>query len=212
MPDNYCGLLQKVFVGSVKMSNILKFLTLVGQLKSTKRTGWVHNGIKSPESVSDHMYRMSIICFLLGNQDGDSSSKLNKDHCIKVALVHDLAECIVGDLTPSCGISKEEKHLKEMEAMEKLANLAGGEAGKELYALWEEYENQTSQEAKFVKDVDRFEMILQAYEYESEEKRTKELQQFYDSTHGKFNHPIVKQWVEDLYKLRNSTGNKEIGL
>ena len=30
-----------------------------------------------------------------------------------MALVHDLAECIVGDLTPSSGVSKEEKHAQE---------------------------------------------------------------------------------------------------
>lgn len=33
--------------------------------------------------------------------------------CMKLALVHDMAECIVGDITPYCGISKEEKHAKE---------------------------------------------------------------------------------------------------
>lgn len=188
------------------MSNVLKFLTLVGQLKATKRTGWVQRGVKSPESVSDHMYRMSIICFLLGNQSEDGT-KLNKDHCIKLALVHDLAECIVGDLTPSDGVSKGEKHRREKEAMEELATLAGGETGKELYSLWEEYENQSTSEANFVKDVDRFEMILQAFEYENEEKRSKWLQDFYDSTNGKFKHPLVKKWVEDLYTQRNSNDN-----
>ena len=30
-----------------------------------------------------------------------------------MALVHDLAESIVGDLTPSCGVSKEEKSKRE---------------------------------------------------------------------------------------------------
>ena len=33
--------------------------------------------------------------------------------CMKLALVHDMAECIVGDITPYCGVSKEEKHTKE---------------------------------------------------------------------------------------------------
>lgn len=28
---------------------------------------------------------------------------------VKVCLVHDLAESIVGDITPHCGVSKEEK-------------------------------------------------------------------------------------------------------
>ena len=30
-----------------------------------------------------------------------------------MALVHDLAEAIVGDLTPSCGVGKEEKYEQE---------------------------------------------------------------------------------------------------
>ena len=33
--------------------------------------------------------------------------------CIKMALVHDLAECIVGDIAPSDGVSKEDKHRRE---------------------------------------------------------------------------------------------------
>lgn len=35
------------------------------------------------------------------------------DRCIKMALVHDMAECIVGDLTPHDSITKEEKHKAE---------------------------------------------------------------------------------------------------
>lgn len=33
--------------------------------------------------------------------------------CIKLALVHDMAECIVGDIAPSDNVSKEEKHRRE---------------------------------------------------------------------------------------------------
>ena len=33
--------------------------------------------------------------------------------CVKMSLVHDLAESIVGDLTPFCGVSKEEKRKRE---------------------------------------------------------------------------------------------------
>jgi 5'-deoxynucleotidase YfbR-like HD superfamily hydrolase len=37
-----------------------------------------------------------------------------------MAVVHDLAEAIVGDITPHDGISKEEKHRREKEAIEKM--------------------------------------------------------------------------------------------
>ena len=36
----------------------------------------------------------------------------------------------------------------------------------EIFSLWQEYENGETMEAKFVKDLDKFEMILQAFEYE----------------------------------------------
>lgn len=39
------------------------------------------------------------------------------------ALVHDLAESIVGDITPYCGVSKEEKKMREMNAMREIAKL-----------------------------------------------------------------------------------------
>ena len=48
----------------------------------------------------------------------------------------------------------------------------------------QEYEHQSSEEARFVKDCDRFDMILQAYEYEMEEGKPRRLQEFFDSTEG----------------------------
>jgi putative hydrolase of HD superfamily len=54
---------------------------------------------------------------------------------LKLALVHDLAECIVGDITPYCGVAPEEKHQREDAAMKELAQLAGP-CGTELYGLY----------------------------------------------------------------------------
>jgi putative hydrolase of HD superfamily len=54
---------------------------------------------------------------------------------LKLALVHDLAECIVGDITPCCGVAPEEKHQREDNAMKELAQLAGT-CGTELYCLY----------------------------------------------------------------------------
>lgn len=54
---------------------------------------------------------------------------------MKLALVHDLAECIVGDITPFCGVASAEKHQREDAAMKDLAQLAGS-CGSELYCLY----------------------------------------------------------------------------
>ncbi|XP_039604336.1 HD domain-containing protein 2 [Polypterus senegalus] len=179
-------------------NKLLEFTKLIGQLKTIPRTGWVYRNIKKPESVADHMYRMAVLAFLIEDK------KLNKDRCIKLALIHDMAECIVGDIAPSDNISKEEKHRREKEAMKYLTDLLSEDVKKEIYELWEEYEYQSSPEAKLVKELDQCEMILQAYEYEMSEKSPGRLQEFFDSTKGKFNHPEVMQLVKSLNETRNS--------
>lgn len=51
-------------------------LTFCFCIKHIKRTGWVLRNVKDCETVAGHMYRMSIMTFLLeGNQDGLDRSK-----------------------------------------------------------------------------------------------------------------------------------------
>lgn len=112
---------------------------------------------------------------------------LHSHRCVLLAIVHDLAEATVGDLTPfdPVPVSKAEKQRLEEEAMRSYTDelLGGGEAGKRVWRLWREYEDGETREAKFVKDLvgpfaavwqtladasaqDRFELALQAVEYE----------------------------------------------
>ncbi|XP_030345815.1 HD domain-containing protein 2 isoform X2 [Strigops habroptila] len=180
-------------------SGLLPFLRLLGQLKRVPRTGWVYRNVAKPESVADHMYRMAVMALVAEDKS------LNKDS-IRLALVHDMAECIVGDIAPADNISKEEKHRREEAAMRQLTQLLPEDIGKEIYELWEEYENQSTAEAKFVKQLDQCEMILQAFEYEELENTPGRLQDFYNSTAGKFVHPEILQ----LVSLINTERNKKV--
>ncbi|XP_072512688.1 5'-deoxynucleotidase HDDC2 [Salminus brasiliensis] len=178
------------------MDNMLQFMKLVGQLKRVPRTGWVYRNVQRPESVSDHMYRMAVMALTV--QD----TSVNRERCMKLALVHDLAESIVGDIAPADNISKAEKHRREKEAMVRITGLLNEDLRKELYQLWEEYETQSSSEAKLVKEFDQLEMILQAHEYEELEGRPGRLQEFFTSTEGRFRHPEVLALVKSLNEER----------
>ncbi|CAN8070797.1 unnamed protein product [Agarophyton chilense] len=142
------------------------------------------------------MYRMALIAFTIPHK--------NRDHLIRMALVHDLAECIVGDITPHDNVSKEQKRQMEDDAMRHIRDdvLKGSQAGIELYELWKEYEDGTTEEAKLMKDIDKFEMILQADEYERAQDI--KLQEFFDSTRDIFETQVVsgldKQLREDRGK------------
>ncbi|KAE9462510.1 hypothetical protein C3L33_05581, partial [Rhododendron williamsianum] len=144
---------------SVPASSAIDFLSLCHRLKTTKRAGWVLRDVRNPESIADHMYRMGLMALIASDLPG-----VDRDKCIKMAIVHDIAEAIVGDITPSDGVPKQEKSRLEREAIDYMSKLlGGGQRGQ----LWTEYEENLSLEAKVVKDFDKVEMILQALEYET---------------------------------------------
>ena len=132
-------------------------------LKDVLRQGWVNAGVESPESVAAHSWGMAILALKLCPGD------LNLEHVLKLCLVHDLPEVIVGDLTPFDDVST--KSADERAAMEQIAP--------EWVFLFDEYENQTTPEAVFVKRLDKLDMALQAKVYM--ERTDLNLNQFIES-------------------------------
>ncbi|KAL8493136.1 hypothetical protein ACS0TY_024374 [Phlomoides rotata] len=177
-------------------SSAIDFLSLCHRLKTTKRAGWIRKEVQEPESIADHMYRMGLMALIASDIPG-----VNRERCMKMAIVHDIAEAIVGDITPSDGIPKEEKSRREREALKKMCELlGGGDRAKEINELWMEYEENSSMEAKVVKDFDKVEMILQALEYEKEQG--KDLEEFFESTAGKFQTDVGKAWALEIASRR----------
>ncbi|KAJ0697769.1 putative HD domain-containing protein [Helianthus annuus] len=147
------------------------------------------------------MYRMGLMALIANDAPG-----VNRDKCIKMAIVHDIAEgTIVGDITPSDGVPKAEKSRREKEAIDHMCKLlGGGPRAEEIHELWMEYEENSTTEAKVVKDFDKIEMILQALEYENEQN--KDLEEFFESTAGKFQTDLGKSWAAEIASRRKKQG------
>ena len=146
----------------------LAFLETVGKLKRVQRTGWWENGVEHGEHVASHMHRMAVFTLLC------KDARLDKNRMCRVATMHDVAEAVIGDLSPlqmkARGITKEQKYELERAGMCELADSLGDAAiSAELLADWDEYEDQKTLESKWVKDIDRLEMAAQAFTYEKEQ-------------------------------------------
>lgn len=107
------------------------------------------------------------------------AGRLNKDWCIKVALLHDLAEVLVGDITPHDKVPADEKKRKEDEAIKQMIAELDEDIKGELYKIHSEYENGVSVEAQIVRELDKFEMMVQAFTYE--QKFGVNLEEFFES-------------------------------
>lgn len=185
---------------AIRPREILKFIDLLNTLKHMPRRGWVVRKVSNPESIASHMYAMGLMTFILGN-----NSTLDNMKCLQLALVHDLAESIVGDIIPTDNIPTERKHQMEDKAMQELTSHLDKDSGSLLYNLYKEYEAKQTPEAKFVKELDFFDMLYTAVYYEKTDKNHDSLREFFQATQGKFHHPLIKSLAEELL---NSHGEK----
>jgi putative hydrolase of HD superfamily len=140
-------------------------LPLINRLLSLKllpRTGWLQRGVAAPESVAEHTFGVAALALLVG----DSEPDIDRGRVLAIALLHDLAEALLGDLPASARrlLSAETKQRAESLAMHEL--LAGLPQADEYVGLWEEYARAGSREARLVKALDRVEMLAQALAYE----------------------------------------------
>jgi putative hydrolase of HD superfamily len=164
--------------------NIIRFLLEVGKLKKVKRTGWLLKGIKEPESVAEHSLRVAIMAMILSDE-----RDLDKFRLLKMALIHDLAESIISDIVWEHGkISDFEKlktkHKKELNAATEICSKIPN--GNEFFSLIEDYLNKKSKEAKFLKEIDKLEMVIQALEYEHDSDHS--LEEFWEN---------VEEYIKD---------------
>ena len=143
-------------------------------LKNVLRAGWVRAGIESPESVAAHSWGMSMLALKLAPKELDLARVLS------LCIVHDIPEVRVGDLTPHDDTST--KAEDELRAMTEIAP--------EWVGLFEEYEQGQTPEAKFVKQLDKLDMALQAEIYQS--KSAISLGEFIESARLRIDDEVLK--------------------
>ncbi|MCB9742496.1 MAG: HD domain-containing protein [Alphaproteobacteria bacterium] len=161
------------------MSELRERLLEVLDLKALPRAGWVRVGVPAPESVASHSWGVAWLVLAL------CPPGLDRGRALAIAVLHDLAEVRVGDITPHDGVPEALKHAREAEAMRGLlAPLPGGE---ELMALWQEYGE--SPEGRFVKACDKLDMALQAARY----AETADTREFIDAALAKLPPGLLRE-------------------
>ena len=219
-------------LSSENASAAVEYARLCGKLKSTPRTGWVRRNVPNVESVADHSWRVAALTLLLHqkSENEDTAATCSEDltstsyqtkkdsfdisKCMEMAILHDLAESIVGDIAPSDNIPKEEKQRMEEKAINQIAEVLGNvhanstkkqitEAKKRLLSTFHEYEERKTKEAIAVKDLDLLDMIIQADEYEQEHSHI-DLTEFFAGTPvERFRNDIIRDVAREIHMQRN---------
>lgn len=144
----------------MNIKNITNFIFELNGLKRQVRTGFWHVGVKTPDTVAEHVARAAQIAYILAVMEGDANPE--KTACI--VLVHDNGEIRTGDQNK---VSARYFSISDGESNafnEQLKNL--GEEIKEKWSgYFSEYEKRDTKEGIIAKDADWLEAAFQAKEY-----------------------------------------------
>jgi putative hydrolase of HD superfamily len=167
---------------------ILDFFKNSVNLKNIPRQGWIDKlSVSNPESVSDHSYSMAIMCMVISDL-----RHLNSEKILKIALLHDLAESLIGDLTPE-QIDKESKKKLENDAFKKIIKNLPESIKSKYLEIWFEYQDNISPEAKLIHQIDKIEMVLQAKIYQKNGYDKDKLESFFESAKKEIDDPQLKE-------------------
>lgn len=176
---------------TLENSSLIEFFEFVLALKTIPRKGWQKRlGMKNPESVADHAFGVAVLSMILSDKRGLDSAK-----AIKMALLHDLAESVTGDITPGEMSPAKKKKLEHL-AMKKI--LSG--MRKSYHTIWAEYEKGVSKEAKLVHQVDKLEMALQARRYNNSGISKRKIAPFFDSARKQITDSDIMQILDMIEK------------
>lgn len=133
------------------LTQALKFLEEIDKLKDTYRKCLVMSG-KREESTAEHSFSFAMAVMALAPL---SNRAIDISKAIKMALFHDLAEALTGDTFHYEKV--ENQSVSESEALRKvLSPIKDTALAMEIFELWNEFETGTSNEAVFLRGVDRF--------------------------------------------------------
>ncbi len=135
------------------------FLTL----KKLRRTGWQLRGIHEGESIADHCFGVVFLTYFLSSL---VKTKLDRNKAVSIAVIHEIGETRVGDIPFVALKYFENKDEMETKAIEDVLSPLGNGITKESLDLFREFEDGTTVEGRFVKAIDKLEMLATAAEYE----------------------------------------------
>ena len=138
----------------------LDFLREIDRVKSVFRNTILLDGSRR-ENDAEHMWHMAV-CAMLFREYVDAE-QIDMFKTLKMILLHDVIEIYAGDTFAYDAVGKTTQAQREYEAADRLFALLPDDQNAEFRALWDEFDAQATDEAKYAHLVDAFMPLLHNY-------------------------------------------------
>ena len=142
-----------------RLKKQLDFMLELDKMKNLYRQTYVlHEDRK--ENDAEHSWHIAILAFLLAEY---SNEPIDVTHVMKMVLLHDVIEIDAGDTycydTEGCKSKAE----REEKAARRIFGLLPDDQRDEFYALWREFEDSETADARFAAVLDRIQPLMLNY-------------------------------------------------
>lgn len=134
----------------------LEFLREIDKLKRIDRQSPLLDRSRR-ENSAEHSWHLAMYAWLLA---GWSSGPVDLGRVIRMLLLHDVVEIDAGDTPIHGGGSPAAQEADELRAAERIFGLLPAAQRDEMMALFREFEDAQTEDAKFAKALDRFQPLL----------------------------------------------------
>ena len=194
---------------SQTLKKILKVFLTLQWAKELPRQGFIALGFKRNEadSVAAHSWTTAMLVYMLGQEMVKNGQKIDVDRAVKMALFHDMAETIVGDVgTFVKGMAKGAFAPIEEEGLKWLVKDLP--QNKEIVSLVEEYMKRQTLEARLCKVADNLDALAQAKGVPGAQSALKYFKEVYHITKIPWHKTAVELIVKDLVEPERSWQKK----
>ena len=191
------------------LRKILKVFLTLQWAKELPRQGFIALGFKRNEadSVAAHSWTTAMLTYFLATEMKKDGQKIDVDKAIKMALFHDMAETIVGDVgTFVKGMAKGAFAGIEEEGLKWLVNELPSKS--EIIDLVEEYMKRKTLEARVCKVADNLDALAQAKGVPGAQSALKYFKEVYHITKIPFHKEAVEMILKDEVEPERSWQKK----
>jgi putative hydrolases of HD superfamily len=179
------------------IQEILSFLGHFYKLKEIERTGWKEKLLlDNAESVAEHTLTMIVLALIFSEFNNFTQSRTI--NMIKMALIHDLGESVIGDYMPESIEIEKKKKLENFAINNILSKIPITAIKKKYIKLWNEFDENISNTSNLIHFIDKLEMAIQAKYYLDNNKNInkEDVKPFFDS---------ALRYIKDNYKVKDDT-------
>ena len=113
---------------------------------------------RRPENDAEHSWHLCLAAIVLAEHANEPGLDLLR--VLKMLAIHDLVEIDAGDTFAYDAARMAGQHEREARAADRIFGMLPGDQAAQLRALWDEFEERRTPEARFAAALDRFQPVL----------------------------------------------------